>query len=87
MNKLLTKLSALFSLAVAFAFSALADGEGGNAIDVSSATTALSDMQTAATTWWNAAQPVVLAVIGLALVATLIWGGYKLIRKGVNKIG
>lgn len=63
-------------------------GEGSaNAIDTSSATAALTQMQTAVTGYWEAAQPVVIAIIGIALVATLIWVGYKLIRKGSNKIG
>lgn len=69
------------------AASALAEGEGGAAIDVTAATTAITNMQTAAETWWDAAQPVFLAVVGVALVATLIWCGYKLIRKAVGKVG
>lgn len=66
--------------------SAFAEGQAGS-IDVSAATTAITNMQTAATTWWAAAQPVFLAVVGVALVATLIWCGYKLIRKAVGKVG
>lgn len=87
MNKLFAKLSAMLTVAFAFVFSALAEGEGGASIDVSAATTAISNMKDAADTWWDAAQPVFLAVVGVALVATLIWCGYKLIRKAVGKIG
>lgn len=82
MKKILFGLPVLGAVA-----SALAEGEGGSAIDVSSATTAIENMQTAAETWWSSAQPVFLAIIGVALVATLIWCGYKLIRKAVGKVG
>lgn len=64
-------------------------GEGGssNAIDISSATSGLTQLGDAVSSYWEAAQPIVLSVIGIALVATLLWVGYKLIRKGANKVG
>lgn len=75
--------------ALAFASAPLAvfaEGQG-DAIDVTKASQSIESMKTAITTWWDAAQPVILAIIGVALVATLIFLGYKLIRKGVNKVG
>lgn len=89
-------LSRWFAPALAFCaslvgVSAFADTGSGssstNAIDVELATDAIEEMQTAVSTYWTAAQPVVLSVLGIALVATLIWLGFKLIRKGSNKIG
>lgn len=69
------------------AVSAFADGEASGAIDITAASGAIDSMKDAATSWWQAAQPVFLAVVGIALVATLIWCGYKLIRKAVGKVG
>lgn len=87
-------LSRWFAPALAFCaslvgVSAFAENGSGstNAIDVELATDAIEQMQTAVSTYWTAAQPVVLSVLGIALVATLIWLGFKLIRKGSNKIG
>lgn len=87
-------LSRWFAPALAFCaslvgVSAFAENGSGstNAIDVELATDAIEEMQTAVSTYWTAAQPVVLSVLGIALVATLIWLGFKLIRKGSNKIG
>lgn len=87
-------LSRWFAPALAFCaslvgVSAFAENGSGstNTIDVELATDAIKEMQTAVSTYWTAAQPVVLSVLGIALVATLIWLGFKLIRKGSNKIG
>lgn len=65
----------------------MGQGSSPAAIDITAATGALDSMQTAVESYWTAAQPVVVAIIGIALVATLLWVGYKLIRKGSNKIG
>lgn len=63
-------------------------GEGSSdAIDISSATSGLEQLGDAMSSYWETAQPIVLSVIGIALVATLLWVGYKLIRKGANKVG
>ena len=89
MKKILSRLfaPALTLCAALVGVSAHAETGTDNAIDVTSATTAITSMQTAVTSYWTAAQPVVLSVLGIALVAMLIWLGFKLIRKGSNKIG
>lgn len=85
MNKFIARASA--AVAVVFSCACAIAEDNANAIDITTATGALDTMKTAVTSYWTAAQPVLVAVIGIALVATLIWVGYKLLRKGANKIG
>lgn len=85
MKKFLSRLG-VFSGVGCLSLGAFADGTT-TTIAVTDATNALTSMQTAITTYWTSASPVVVAVAGIALVATLIWVGFKLIRKGANKIG
>lgn len=78
------------------AFSALASlgavvpalAEGGNdAIDTTAASGALNQMTTAVGTYVTAATPYLITLLGSAVVITLIWVGWKLFRKGTNKVG
>lgn len=65
---------------------ALAEGESNaNAIDTTLATTALSDMSTAVQGYFTAAVPYLVSILGVALVVTLIWVAFKLIKRGTNK--
>lgn len=77
----------LATLAACFGFGAVALAEDAAAIDVTTATTALTDMKTALSTYWTAAQPIIVWVLGIALVAGLIFLGYKLFNKGTKKVG
>lgn len=80
------KLFTFFAFLFGFGFAALAEGND-PAIDVSAASSALTDMKTALTTYWTAAQPILVWVLGIALVVGLIFLGYKLFKKGTNKVG
>lgn len=55
-------------------------------IDITGATTVLTKMQTAVESYWTAAQPFVIAIVGIAVVVSLIWAGLRLFRGGTSKI-
>lgn len=65
-------------------FPALAAAEGN--IDVTAATDVLNKLQNALNTYWEAAQPFVVAIVGIVVVASLIWAGVRLFRGGTSKI-
>ena len=58
-----------------------------NAIDVTDATDYLDNMKTALTTYWTAAKPVLIYVLGVALVVMLFYVVYKFFTKASKKIG
>lgn len=79
------KAKALTALAVGTCgVTAFAEGES-NAIDLTSATTALSDMTTAVKDWIGTATPYLVGILGAALAVTLVWVAWKFIKKGTSK--
>lgn len=65
---------------------AFADGESSSStIDLTPATTALSNMSTAVQTWIGTATPYLVGILGAALAVTLVWVAWKFIKKGTSK--
>lgn len=88
MHKFFNRLRrAVFGLAAVSGLSAFAEGEASSTIDVGAATSAIQSLQTAVGTYWDSARPVIIYIVGLALVALLIWVGFKLVRRAVSKVG
>lgn len=75
----------LFALAVMMAgLPVLAEGEGN--IDISAATGVLTKLKTAIESFWTEAEPFIVSVVGLVVVAALIWAGVRLFKGGTAKI-
>lgn len=55
-------------------------------IDITPATGLLTKMQTAIESYWTSAEPFLIAVVGLVVVAALIWAGVRLFKGGASKI-
>ena len=66
---------------------AFAEGEGSGGIDVTAATGALTQMETAVKGYFTSATPIVVGLIGLGLVIVLCFVGWKLIKRATNKAG
>lgn len=81
------KAKALTALAVGTCgFTALAEGESSSStIDLTAATTALSDMTNAVKDWIGAASPYLVAILGAALGISLIWTAWRFVKKGQAK--
>lgn len=58
-----------------------------NNIDLSVATTQLNAMATAVQEWITTNAPVLVGILGAALVLTLIFLAYKWIKRGTSKAG
>lgn len=77
-----------FSRLLAFAAAAVglpalaAEGD----IDITPATGVLTKMQTAVESYWTSAEPFIVAIIGIVVVASLIWAGVRLFKGGTSKI-
>lgn len=59
-----------------------ADGD----IDITPATGVLTKLQTAIESYWAEAEPFIVSVVGLVVVAALIWAGVRLFKGGTSKI-
>lgn len=55
-------------------------------IDITPATGVLTKLQTAIESYWTAAEPFIVSVVGLVVVAALIWAGVRLFKGGTSKI-
>lgn len=55
-------------------------------IDITVATGTLDKLKTAIDSYWTAAQPFILGVVGMVVVAALIWAGVRLFKGGTSKI-
>lgn len=55
-------------------------------IDITPATTLLTKMKAAIESYWTQAEPFLIAVVGLVVVAALIWAGVRLFKGGASKI-
>lgn len=60
--------------------------DGAGAIDISPATGVLTKMTTAVESYWSSATPFITAVVGIVVVAALIWAGVRLFKGGTSKI-
>lgn len=74
------------ALAVVAGFGALPVLAAEGDIDITTATGVLTKLQTAIEGYWTAAQPFILAVVGMVVVAALIWAGVRLFKGGTSKI-
>lgn len=55
-------------------------------IDITPATDVLTKMKTAIQSYWDQAEPFIISVVGLVVVAALIWAGVRLFKGGASKI-
>lgn len=74
-----------FALAGAFVLSLPLFAAEGDIV-ITPATDVLTKMQTALTSYWDAAQPFIVAIVGIVVVVALIWAGVRLFRGGASKI-
>lgn len=84
MFKNMKKKFAAAAVALGLSSAALAEGTG-NTIDLSVATTQLTAMKDSIVAWITSAAPVLVGILGAALVVLLIWKGFAWIKKGTNK--
>lgn len=74
------------AIGFALAFPAITFGQdASNGIDLTFATDLLDDLQTAIEDFLDAAKPFLLTALGIAVVVTLVWVGFKWFKKGVSK--
>lgn len=80
----MNKFSRLLAFAGALAGLPALAAEGD--IDITPATGVLTKLQTAIQAYWTAAEPFIVSVVGIVVVAALIWAGVRLFKGGTSKI-
>lgn len=66
---------------------AFAEGETASQIDLTEATNALDSWKNAITGFIGDATPVVVSILGAALVIVAVWIGWKVLKRGASKVG
>lgn len=60
--------------------------DASTAIDITPATDVLDAMKDALNSFWESAEPFIITVVGLVVVAALIWAGVRLFKGGASKV-
>lgn len=63
------------------------DGGGNTSFDTTSAAGFMERASKTITDYWTAVESYVYTIVGVAVVVSLIWVGWKLFRKGTSKVG